>query len=825
MADIGKSVWIGTGEGNLIIYDIFEQASLKTPTTDQSPSTETISSFASGNPFVLAPPTPVPPPRRKSGKRPTTPTSKAMFTIGMENVKNLLSDGEGGNEKTLPKIPSENEITDPENKETSSLTTSSLTLTASDATSTGTLTPNILSPKSSDAADVLTKKNCNGETTPTDQKCLTGNIDDVTTCNGDLMSTPTKESNTKHRKLQRLSDKNMANLSPVSSKIDNLSAIPNILISGEQGGGISPINGSSTPIARSGSPLSFDSSCETAENISKIVNVTDLEKSFSHSDLERKDSPDSQGRTRKVGRVAPMVPQNKAPHVLKKEDLENNRTKPKCTCAKEQTELTDKICDMCDDKFHKTFSSNGGLKYKNYRKKDSMDSIYSAEQADHNLLSNALAKLNFEDLEKPVHLDKVMSRNHKVNSWLSSLEDHTDDEEKEIMANGVLEKENTSDPDNEMSVKHSNDHDLEKKCQENGSTEQMYNKEKGDENLKCSENQCKIDNVNEKSDNDKKDKSFSTESTGSTEEVFCDAKESHSPRDSNSEAAFGGMTSSEAVPVVSNSSSPKASERALSDKSENSDNPSSTGKSSVGDPNKVSKSNDPELKYRLDFSGMYVESESDSSVASRQISLDLSKLPSVQSGRLENSAAHVNGPLRSKSSTDTPKLLDKMHTHTLQSRKLSLSQLSRDYLEWNDTSASPQSSMDQRVADFLRTPSISSRPSSLWSSYDNISTPSCHDEATEGQMSASEKKAIYRRNSYISHSTSSTSICSLAELYYSNDLMLQVKVKIADKPVRNFIKSRLVLVYCKVLYFYRVKFSQILNLDLFTWSLIRCTVS
>lgn len=41
----GNTVWVGTGEGNLIIYEILECAQLMTP-TEQSPSIETTSSMS-----------------------------------------------------------------------------------------------------------------------------------------------------------------------------------------------------------------------------------------------------------------------------------------------------------------------------------------------------------------------------------------------------------------------------------------------------------------------------------------------------------------------------------------------------------------------------------------------------------------------------------------------------------------------------------------------------------------------------------------------------------------------------------------------------------
>jgi len=41
----GNTVWVGTGEGNLIIYEILECAQLMTP-TEQSPSMDTTSTVS-----------------------------------------------------------------------------------------------------------------------------------------------------------------------------------------------------------------------------------------------------------------------------------------------------------------------------------------------------------------------------------------------------------------------------------------------------------------------------------------------------------------------------------------------------------------------------------------------------------------------------------------------------------------------------------------------------------------------------------------------------------------------------------------------------------
>ncbi|KAJ8300447.1 hypothetical protein KUTeg_021966 [Tegillarca granosa] len=198
----------------------------------------------------------------------------------------------------------------------------------------------------------------------------------------------------------------------------------------------------------------------------------------------------------------------------------------------------------------------------------------------------------------------------------------------------------------------------------------------------------------------------------------------------------------------------------------------------------VSLSAHPETKYRLDFSGMHIDT--DTEFDPRRGSETLRAVLTERS-KLDDWSASVTS--LSGSSSDH-KIMEFMQTPTLMSRRISMGR--RDLLEWDDlcsngkqSSISPVSSVDPKVREYLRTPSLSSRPSSVWSSYDEISTPSTIDE---------DGTRVHRRvnslDSYVSHTASTASVGSLNDTaIYSIDLILQAKVKIADKPVRCFLQT------------------------------------
>ncbi|KAH3798472.1 hypothetical protein DPMN_152071 [Dreissena polymorpha] len=175
---------------------------------------------------------------------------------------------------------------------------------------------------------------------------------------------------------------------------------------------------------------------------------------------------------------------------------------------------------------------------------------------------------------------------------------------------------------------------------------------------------------------------------------------------------------------------------------------------------------------------------------SRKNSLDLGAIKEKCS-RLES---EVKSGLGSHKSVDMAgdgserqKMFEFLKTPSLASRQASLGLKIIDHdLEWtelysgNITTPSPTSSTEKRFADFLRTPSISSKASSKWSSYENISTPSQPDP---------DRKLLYphqpaRNRRCLSHSPSDVSMGSDIDLLYNVDLNLEAKMKISDKPVK-----------------------------------------
>lgn len=202
-------------------------------------------------------------------------------------------------------------------------------------------------------------------------------------------------------------------------------------------------------------------------------------------------------------------------------------------------------------------------------------------------------------------------------------------------------------------------------------------------------------------------------------------------------------------------------------------------------PEQVSRSNAMEVKYHLEFSEMQVltDVEGDLSQQSSQVRRGSSEVSSeiearliAQMSKLDNWSLH-----NSKSSiSSSPKILELMQTPSLASRHQSVGRVSRELVPGD---LGTRSSMDQRVVDFLRTPSISSRPSSVWSSFENISTPSVKEQDFIGRQ-------FTNISSYLTHTDSSNSLNSMAEALCVVELSMEVKVKIADKPVRGFLKTR-----------------------------------
>ncbi|XP_021357404.1 uncharacterized protein LOC110452957 isoform X2 [Mizuhopecten yessoensis] len=764
VVDIGQCVWVGTGEGNLIIYEVSEQANLKTP-TDQSPSTETMSSLLSN---------PVPP---FSVKKKFSRCAGDPRVNGGCRTKEKVSLAGDKAVRTSKSLVNESHVTSPATSSNQVSTT-----TTSDAASTGTSTPRMLSPRAK--AGQANSSNSRGNTSEGSGRQASTEVDkplavmEHSSSEESVRKNSTKTS-CKHRP-QRESLKGYRKSGTTQKARD--------ITNGTHSTDVTKIE--SLDLAGSpeslGSIHSFDDTENIKGNQESVENVSQISQQTMSEDSTRQ---------RKVG-----VVQLKPPMLQNNEDSES-KSGPACKDPYQ--------CDLKEPKSHdaclsKDLSCHGNK---------SEDVLYPSEDracetdrnvADNNCLSeaevaaNTLAEgeafpvlqdtLTLNDIDHS-QLNKVMSRHHKVNKWLSSLEGPV---ERDMSAVSDKTREHTQETNVDFELTNgqaSEEEILLLQKPKSSSSEEVYYV--ADEEV-----------------------SHSSELAASLEEGQSDVCDAVNP-----DPSFDSMK-----------------------KMFRCDSLESEGVSSVSDKvvdNHVISSN-PELKYRLDFSGLHIETDSEMDMSkhnsrcgsisdmsyfnSRQNSLDgrqinlsqfnsrLLSLDSRQSSldgvlfhgidtnkvsqadliRMDNWSLSVSASPSVSSSE--PRLLDQMQTHTLVSRKLSLSGKRREMIDWGDlyscgkqSSGSPISSADQKVQDFLRTPSISSRPSSLWSSYENISTPSQADEDTD---SVGMGKRLVPVQSIISHSASSASLCSTTpEVFFTTELSLQMKVKIADKPVRSFLKT------------------------------------
>ena len=255
------------------------------------------------------------------------------------------------------------------------------------------------------------------------------------------------------------------------------------------------------------------------------------------------------------------------------------------------------------------------------------------------------------------------------------------------------------------------------------------------------------------------------------------------------------------------------------------DNTDSEGKRSKSSkesplvPEKNLKNKDAEAKYRLEFSGVHIDTDQDSErehqaekqssetaemkkIAKlrnedrRKSSLDLGSIEE-KCNRFYDTFLNKIDKLATADSDEIPlrisdrhKLFEYLRTPSLESRQLSIGpKIGEDDLDWADVFApqysthSPSSSADHRMADFLKTPSLSSKHSSLWSSYDNISTPTEQD--------GKHLSTILHRG-HLSHSASTASLSTDTGVIYNVDLALEAKMKISDKPVKCLLPTRYV---------------------------------
>ena len=234
-------------------------------------------------------------------------------------------------------------------------------------------------------------------------------------------------------------------------------------------------------------------------------------------------------------------------------------------------------------------------------------------------------------------------------------------------------------------------------------------------------------------------------------------------------------------------------------------------------PEKNLKKKDAEAQYRLEFSGVHIDTdqESEKELQSDKLSNDtyemkmIAKLrnadkrkSSLDLGSIEEKCNRFYETFLNKIDklavadsdeipvriSDRHKLFEYLRTPSLESRQLSIGPKIADDLDWADvftpqySTHSPSSSADHRMADFLKTPSLSSKHSSLWSSYDNISTPTEQD---------GRHLPILHRG-HLSHSASTASFSSETGIIYNVDLALEAKMKISDKPVKCLLPTRYV---------------------------------
>ncbi|XP_033761397.1 uncharacterized protein LOC117343169 [Pecten maximus] len=741
VVDIGHFVWVGTGEGNLIIYEVMEQANIKTP-TDQSPSTETMSSILSNSvaPFSH---------KKKFSHAGGDPRidgacrakDKKSVEEAVRTDKSLAVGGHVTNS-----APSSNWIS---------------TTTTSDTASTGTSTPRMLSPRAKPRRVDISKKNedCNKGKASTEiakppiameRSSSDENVrknSSKTTCKhrsrrdslrGHHQASPTQEV------------KGHTNDTKVESP-DNVKPLDTMVGSSETLESVKRFDAT-------------ENACRKQENVESV-----------HKKSQQTASEDS-NRQRKVG-----VAQLQAPMLKNDTDISGPAFKHTGQC-----DLKEPKCEEVSIPKHSCHGNKAGdvpFADKNgpcsgdlNEKKNQSEEVGNRE----NVLPDTLS---LNDIGQSLNFNRAMSRHHKVNKWLCSLEGlaHSDQSDK------------VTDHDDKQGI--------------NGEDKLVLNSPASEENILLMK------------------KSVSTEEVCyiADEDVFGSSDQAVLPDEDHSD-----------VCGVTDPSPGFESAKQMF----HCDSLESEGVSSVSDKMIDShlNSNNPEVKYRLDFSGLHIETDSEleaskhtsrcgsvseisyfnsrkNSLDGRQISLsefgsrlqsmdsrhnsldgvlfpgmDTNKVTQADLIRMDNWSLSVSG----SPSSSEPRLLDQMQTHTLVSRKLSLCGKRREILDWGDlyasgkqSAGSPMSSVDQKVQDFLRTPSMSSRPSSLWSSYENISTPSQGDEDTD---SVGKRPVPVR--SIISHSASSVSLCSTTpDVFFTTELCLQMKVKIADKPVRSFLKT------------------------------------
>lgn len=742
--DMGHSVWVGTGEGNLIVYEIAEHINFKTP-TDASPSIETPSSL-SGKLFLA----PTPSPRNSSlssrskrrnerersrSKSPRDKSDKPLFLVGIEDSSGKCIDRV--DKKPLKRSLS-SEIS------ASQLQNKTLEVSRSDTGSNGTngtVTPKNRSPKlihleKTQAIEkaVLEERDSSTESYDQERRHSHDSVIEVRKVSDDLQK---KESSDDEEKKDDLNN--------TANQENEISENKEKLVVNEN---------------------------EANKNQNEAEQVTDVAQLPRPTDLKLKVNNRKNWLQSQKGKGHSFVDEldialSQLNGVIEKAKTRNGYVQGQGQGSSDLDGKLEKQDTVIEAKPH------GQGKEQNVGQgKD--------EKIEPKSLNNI--DLNYEI--------KEISRHHKVNTWLSSLEEAEKPEE--ISRDSSLEHDDGS-------------------LNESGFSDSSVVPES--ENIETPSEENVKENSLVKSKTEKKEfpKRASIKSDTSNRNVI------NSPVAMNRARSISSDSTNS-----SNGKHPRLRMKRLSERmiaynnrqktlvrDESVDSEMTTAPAAKVD------SHDPEVQYRLDFSGVYIETDSEMDQARQSRSDSISEYSMAESRRqsameepFQPALDHLfmmelnqldnwtNSASNSVVTTpaDSSKMLELMQTPSLMSRHISVNKVSRNRQDWNDVSSnqmsstSARSSMDfNKVQEFLRTPSISSKASSVWSSYDEISTPSVKDDEIDVDGFG---RRIQTLSGLITHTSSHSSLCSMVDSLYTVDVTLQAKVKISDKPVRSFVKTR-----------------------------------
>ncbi|XP_052092597.1 uncharacterized protein LOC127729029 isoform X4 [Mytilus californianus] len=761
--DMGHSVWIGTGEGNMMVYEVAEHINFKTPTTDMSPSIDTPSSL-SGKLFLS------PSPRngsslssrgrrrkdreRSRSKSPRESIAKPSFSVGVEENTGKCIDKV--DKKPLKRsLSSEISISQLQVK---SLEVSNL---ASDTNSTGSVTPKNVSPrlkhlekKPAIERNILEERDSSTESYEKERRDSHGSVIEV-------------------RKNVENDEKEADQ--PVNENEEKGKIVKEISLDSEEGDSKMAGNGEENQPQE----ISHDGNLQNRPTDLKLKvnnrrNWLSSNKGKGQNFIDELDI----ALTQLNGVIDKAKSRNgcvsSGQKVIGKDELLQ-------TDRKEETEEKKSTQKRSEENTHKFVNENGYLE------------CNGESNLEENVALEQKTLCNFEEI----------SRHHKVNTWLSSLEETeklgeseqgAEQDNNSLNESGFSDSSIAQDSDN-MQSQSSNDKSDKKNEHDTVKTSPEKTKDSVEKLILTKQNSVQSDNSSGKNSKNSDSSSPRRKSVNSDESSNNKGSRLRTKRLSERMIAYNNRQ--------------KTMERI-----ESVDSEMAAAAAKIG-------SHDPEVQYRLDFSGMYIEtdSEMDGARQSRSDSIsDLSLLESRRQSAMEEPftpamdkvfmmelnkldnwtiASASASASASNSAVTTPadtKMLELMQTPSLMSRHISVNKVARERLDWNDISSnklsitSARSSMDfNKVQDFLRTPSISSKASSVWSSYDEISTPSVKDDEVDADGFG---RRIQTLSGLISHTTSNSSLCSMVDSLYTVDVTLQAKVKISDKPVRSFVKTR-----------------------------------